>query len=241
MATQNELLRQLIELQRQQQQPRQNQVGEGRRDDDQPNVASFPQFQGTNPPMFTKADEPLEADAWLRTIESKFDLLVLPCPFERKVMFAVQQLRGAARLWWDHFHAMKPANYVVHWEEFCEAFRAHHIPKGVMDRKLNEFLALNQGHRTVLQYSQEFNNLCQYARYHADSEEKKIDRFQRGLNARLQERLTLYKPTTYNDLVNMAISLEDKAAALRAEKKRKAPMPSPHSSGRRFRLVPRPP
>ena len=43
MATQNELLRQLIEIQRQQQQ-RHHQEEEGRRNEDQPNVASFPQF-----------------------------------------------------------------------------------------------------------------------------------------------------------------------------------------------------
>jgi hypothetical protein len=29
-----------------------------------------------------------------------------------------------------------------------------------MDRKLNEFLALTSGNRTVLQYAQAFNDLC---------------------------------------------------------------------------------
>ena len=31
-------------------------------------------FLGTQPPLFHKADEPLEADSWLKTIESKFTL-----------------------------------------------------------------------------------------------------------------------------------------------------------------------
>jgi hypothetical protein len=48
----------------------------------------------------------------------------------------------------------------VSWEEFKTAFRGHHIPAGILDRKLNEFLALNQGTRTVLQYTQAFNDLC---------------------------------------------------------------------------------
>jgi hypothetical protein len=30
----------------------------------------------------------------------------------------------------------------VEWREFKAAFRGHHIPAGIMDRKLNEFLAL---------------------------------------------------------------------------------------------------
>jgi hypothetical protein len=68
----------------------------------------------------------------------------------------------------------------VEWREFKAAFRGHHIPAGIMDRKLNEFLALTQGNRTVLQYAQAFNDLCQYAGYHADTDEKKRDRFRRS-------------------------------------------------------------
>jgi hypothetical protein len=75
---------------------------------------------------------------------------------------------------------MLPADREVSWEEFKTAFRGHHIPAKILDRKLNEFLALNQGTRTVLQYAQAFNDLCQYAGYHADSDEKKRDRFRNG-------------------------------------------------------------
>jgi hypothetical protein len=48
----------------------------------------------------------LDVDAWLHTIESKFALLPAPCSDVNKALFAAQQLRGTARLWWDHFHAM---------------------------------------------------------------------------------------------------------------------------------------
>jgi hypothetical protein len=48
---------------------------------------------------------------------------------------------------------MLPADHVVTWEEFKTAFKAHHIPKGLMERKLIKFLALTQGTRTVLHYS----------------------------------------------------------------------------------------
>ena len=59
------------------------------------------------------------------------------------------------------------------WAQFKEAFRAHHIPAGVIRRKLTEFLALKQGNNRVLQYAQAFNNLSQYAGYHVDTDEKK--------------------------------------------------------------------
>ena len=119
------------------------------------------------------------------------------------------------------------------------------IPDGLIERKLNEFLALNQGTRTVLQYAQTFNYMCQYAGHHADTDAKKRDRFHRGLNTKLKERLNLVQPNTYNELVNLAITQEDCIAAHRAEKKRKAPTGPLSAQPPRYCLVqntpPRPP
>src|SRR6185503_5838382 len=125
---------------------------------------------------------------------------LLPVPYSEtnKTLFTAQQLRGTARIWWDNYRAMLPADHVVTWEEFRTAFRAHHIPEGLLERKLNEFLALTQGTRTVLQYAQVFNHLCQYASYHADSDAKKQDRFRRGLNTKLKECHNLVRPNSFN-------------------------------------------
>jgi hypothetical protein len=101
---------------------------------------------------------------------------------------------------------MQPADHVVEWGEFKAVFRGYHIPAGIMDRKLNEFLALTQGSRTVLQFAQAFNNLCQYAGYHANTDEKKRYKFRRGLNTNLHDRLNTVRANNYNELVNMAIS-----------------------------------
>jgi hypothetical protein len=143
MARQTELLNQLVQAQT----GHFRQQSRGR---DEPPSASYQDFLSTQPPVFHKADEPLDADAWLRTIESKFAILPASCSDENKVLFAAQQLRGTARLWWDHFYAMQPADQVVTWDEFRTAFRAHHIPEGLIEHKLNEFLNLTQGTRTVM-------------------------------------------------------------------------------------------
>jgi hypothetical protein len=148
----------------------------------------------------------LDVDVWLRVIESKFSLLMGDCPDDANARFAAQQLHGPARTWWDHFCAMLPTDREVSWEEFKTTFRRHHIPARILDRKLNEFLALNQGTRTVLHYAQAFNDLCQYAGYHADSNEKKRDCFRRGLNTKLWERLNTVRADSFNELVNQAIS-----------------------------------
>ena len=106
--------------------------------------ASYQDFLSTQPPLFTKADEPHDMDAWIRTIKSKFSLLTVPCSEANKTRYAAQQLRGSARMWWDHYHGMLLADHVVNWNEFKNTFWAHHIPAGLLDRKLKEFLALTQ-------------------------------------------------------------------------------------------------
>jgi hypothetical protein len=180
MARQTELLNQLVQALMGQfyHQPR------GR--DEHPS-ANYQDFLSTQPPLFHKADEPLDADAWLHTIESKFALLSAPCSDENKALFAAQQLRGTGRIWWDHYYAMQLAGHVVTWDEFRAAFRAYHVPERLIERKFNEFLNLTQGTRTVLQYAQVFNHLCQYAGYHADTDARKRDHFHRGLNTKLKE------------------------------------------------------
>ena len=106
LAAQTELLRQLV----QRQQPPHPHGGHNVHP---PQFASYQDFLGTQPPLFHKTEEPLDADAWIRTIESKFSLLAAECPGENKAKFAAQQLCGAARLWWDHYNAMLPADHVV--------------------------------------------------------------------------------------------------------------------------------
>jgi hypothetical protein len=132
---------------------------------------------------------------------------------------------------------MQPEGHVVTWEEFRTAYRVHHIPEGLIERKLNEFLALTQGIRTVMQYAQAFNHLSQYAGYHANTDAKKRDRFRHGLNTKLKERLNLVKTNTFNELVNMAITQEDCISAHRAEKKRKIPTGPSNVQPPRYRLV----
>jgi hypothetical protein len=48
--------------------------------------------------------------------------------------------------------------------------------------------------------------MCQYMGYHADSDEKKRDRFHRGLNTKLRERLNTVRADSFNVLVNLVIS-----------------------------------
>jgi hypothetical protein len=63
MAQQNEILRQLVQCQ-----PHPQQYGGGLQQ--RPSAAAmYQEFLSTQPPLFTKAEDPLDADVWLRAVE----------------------------------------------------------------------------------------------------------------------------------------------------------------------------
>jgi hypothetical protein len=67
--------------------------------------------------------QPLEADSWLRTTESKFGLLY--CMEYQKTLYAVQQLRGITGAWWPSYITTLPDDHHVPWDEFRTIFHAH--------------------------------------------------------------------------------------------------------------------
>jgi hypothetical protein len=101
----------------------------------------YSEFLATHLPLFSGGKDPLEADDWLRTTESKFSLL--HCTEYQKNMYAAQQLRGPAGAWWASYTAALPADHHVPWGEFRTAFCGHHLSAGTMHRKLAEFLDLH--------------------------------------------------------------------------------------------------
>jgi hypothetical protein len=141
-------------------------------------------------------------------------------------------------MWWDHFKTMQQGRAVT-WNDFKQAFKSHHIPKGLMDRKMRELLALRQGSDTVYRYAQKFNNLCQYSGHHVDTDAKKMERFRDGLDGKLYERLNLLEPENFHELVNKAISQEDAMKKAHRDKKRPSGFAPSSGTNKKFRFVKR--
>ena len=85
-----------------------------------PREAMYQEFFETRPPLFIKAEEPLEEDEWVRVMEQKFRLI--RCTETQKPLFPAQQLRGSASTWWANFVAVQPAGHQITWKEFKLAF-----------------------------------------------------------------------------------------------------------------------
>jgi hypothetical protein len=126
-----------------------------------PRETSYLDFSETRSPLFVKAEDPLEADEWIRVIEQKFGLL--RCTETQKPLFAAQQLRGPASTWWGNYVAIQLSGHQVTWDEFKLEFWEHYILEGVLHMKQEEFMKLKQGGDTVTQYLNKFNHLSQYA------------------------------------------------------------------------------
>ncbi|GJM94010.1 hypothetical protein PR202_ga10619 [Eleusine coracana subsp. coracana] len=204
--------------------------------DGAPQNSSYSDFLATRPPTFSSTTEPMEAENFLRMLESKFGLL--NCTPVQKTLFAAQQLHGAAGAWWANHVASMGTDRQITWDEFKDAFRAHYIPAGLIRRKAREFAALKQGSRSVEEYCEEFNRLALYAPEQVDTPAKRKDRFLEGLSAELQDRLNLNMGGTFAEFVNNAIVAEDGYRRVMAERKRSASAMGPSNGPpQKFRMV----
>jgi len=164
-------------------------------------------FLRTRPPTFDRADDPLEADSWFRTISQKLD--VINCVGRERVNLAAHQLVGAAAEWWENFCEGAPNPETITWEEFKDEFRRYHVPGGLVQLKASEFLALSQGAMTVNQYVRKFIALSRYAPEDVNTDKKKQLMFKKGLKPKLYSQLVSHIYPDFNTLVSQSVLTEE--------------------------------
>ena len=198
-------------------------------------LVSINDFIKLYPPKFNHSVEPLDTDDWLRSITHKLHSTNID--EADKVTYAAYHLEGPASLWWENFEAMRPVGQITTWAEFSEAFREHHIPEGLMDRKREEFCNFTQGRLTVDAYSREFGNLARYAPKEVSTDAKKQARFRKGLSPELRRDLRLHECTSFQKLVNKAISAKTGQTNYGASRKHSRDFGSSSGSGTQKRRV----
>jgi hypothetical protein len=87
------------------------------------------------------------------------------------VLLASHQLSSLAGDWWDACVEAHEEPESINWPEFRAAFRAHHVPEGVIELK-KEFQDLKQGSKSVNEYVTKFTQLSRYAPHEVDTDEK---------------------------------------------------------------------
>ncbi|KAK1663370.1 hypothetical protein QYE76_051529 [Lolium multiflorum] len=123
-----------------------NQQGHGHHDHP---GSKLKNFQNTNPPVFSKTEEPLDADDWLQTMENNLE--VAGVDENEKVLFATHYLAGPARAWWTSARALN-AGQMMTWADFKLKFSKYHVPPGLIKKMRDEFRELKQGRMSVVEY-----------------------------------------------------------------------------------------
>src|ERR1044072_8209072 len=177
-------------------------VAQGGQRGNRPQHTTLQQFLAINPPRFAEARDPLEADDWLAEVRKHFTTNSVR--LVDYVTFASFQLQGAAGGWYSTYKENK-GDAEITWEDFIKDFRAAHIPSGLIERKLEEFLALRQGDRSVQEYNLAFVRLARYAPEEVSTEAKRIARFRGGLATDMGYALTLSTPALFSQFVDQAI------------------------------------
>src|SRR4051794_30196443 len=105
-----------------------NNQGQGNQDN---HGSKLKNFQNTNPPVFTKSEEPLDTGDWLQTMENNLEVARVEA--DEKVLFATHYLAGDSRAWWNRVRAMTRGQMMT-WEEFRVKFSRTHVPSGLSKR-----------------------------------------------------------------------------------------------------------
>ncbi|WVZ52434.1 hypothetical protein U9M48_003489 [Paspalum notatum var. saurae] len=205
-----------------------------------PQEISYTDFAALQPPIFTVATDPLDADDWLRIIESKFSLLP-QLTEQQKARFTAQCLHGPSGAWCASFLAMQPARHQVTWDEFRAAFRAHYLPPSLIELKQRELCALRQGNMSVLEYVQAFIRLSQYSPEGVNTDPRRATRLLDGFDPTLLTHLG-HSYDSFTELVDVAIDMEQRLRQAHEDQRRKRLASTLQSgSSQRQRVVHRPP
>ncbi|KAM0878313.1 hypothetical protein ACQ4PT_034962 [Festuca glaucescens] len=189
-------------------------------------------FQNTNPPMFSKTEEPLDADDWLQTMENNLEVAGVEAA--EKVLFATHYLAGPARAWWTSTRAMN-AGQMMTWEYFKLKFSKYHVPQGLIKKMRDEFRELKQGRMSVVEYRDRFLTLSRYAPDETDTNEKRKERFMNGLHDEMQTVLVDIPFADLEALVDSAIQMEGKLHQANENRKRRMMHQNGPSNAQKYR------
>jgi hypothetical protein len=160
------------------------------------------------PHTFFSSLDPLEADDWLKTVEKMLN--IAQCIDREKVLYASGRLTGPTADWWDSYCVAHAAADTITWAPFSAKFRNYHILGGLMKIKKKEFLSLKQGNMTLSEYRDKFIQLSWYALEAVDDDDRKQEQFLEGLIGPLQYQLMSHTISSFQKLLDKAITLEHK-------------------------------
>ncbi|XP_034207192.1 uncharacterized protein LOC117621042 [Prunus dulcis] len=158
--------------------------------------------------------DPAVAEEWIERMERIIEVMAVPQ--NRRVTLATFFLIRNARHWWESVKRRYRDQSAITWQVFRVAFDSQYYPQAYQNLKMEEFLQLEQGTMTVLEYEKKFNELSKYCIPLVEDENKKCQLFTRGLKASIRDIVISQRLTNFGDLVMSASLIESNQMMVRA-------------------------
>ncbi|PKA59369.1 hypothetical protein AXF42_Ash001463 [Apostasia shenzhenica] len=136
-------------------------------------------FKKLDPPYFKGTGDPDEAEDWINKLEKIF--AAMKCGDEDRIRFPTFMFEGQVEYWWKSIQPRLLERASLSWAKFVEVFFEKYFSDVVRDRKVLEFIKLEQGDLSVDQYEARFIELSRFAPELVVNDLNKAKKFKRGL------------------------------------------------------------
>ncbi|XP_019179710.1 PREDICTED: uncharacterized protein LOC109174923 [Ipomoea nil] len=151
---------------------------------------------GHRPPVFAGEEDPVLLEEWIRSLNKIF--AVVGCPEDRRVELASFYFSHEADLWWVHEGPACQEEPGFDWSALNDKMRERFYLSHVRASMYKEFLHLQHGSSSVVEYHKLFLELARFAQMLVPTELAKVEKFVAGLNYEARKALTVTKPRTLN-------------------------------------------
>ncbi|XP_019178860.1 PREDICTED: uncharacterized protein LOC109174022 [Ipomoea nil] len=152
---------------------------------------------GYRPPVFAGEEDPVILEEWIRSLDKIFT--VLGCPEDRRVQLASLYFSHEDDLWWVHEGPAYQEEPDFDWSALKDRMRERFYPSHIRAAMYEEFLHLQQGSSSVVEYHKRFLELACFARMLVPIELENVEKFVAGLNYEAQKVLTVSKPRSLKE------------------------------------------
>ncbi|GAU51873.1 hypothetical protein TSUD_416580 [Trifolium subterraneum] len=162
-------------------------------------------FLKHKPSFFVGCFNPDGAVKWVEEVEIIFD--AMECANENKLALGTYMLREEANQWWKNAKLrIGDGGVVITWEMFKREFFNKYFPADVKNKKVVEFMKLEQGNMSIAEYAAKFESLCAFSPHYntPEAENDKCVKFESGLRPDIKHIIGFAEIRNFTTLVAKA-------------------------------------
>ena len=178
------------------------------------------------------------ADHWFRQVERVLEAMEITFDVTQ-IRLATCQLKGESQVWWDWVKTSRDWEAMT-WVDFRELFMSKFFLASARHAKAREFLELNQGNMTVLEYVAKFTELARFGNDYVATDMAKVRKFEDGLELSIRGKIVGFLLQDMDFMVRTAMAIKREIEDARSIRdvgtsvKRKEGQPS-SSSGKKLK------